>query len=68
MSGTNTYELPPTTEEEQAAQQEAYYWYILQEFLAINKVFGQAKVLGDLKTLRESVEPKKEEPRIILAR
>jgi len=50
----------------QAAQQEEYYWYILQEFLAINKVFGQTKVLNDLKALRESVEPKKEEPRIII--
>lgn len=53
-------------EENREAMQQEYYWYILQEFLAINKVFGQAKVLGDLKTLRESVEPKKEEPRIQL--
>jgi len=60
------YEDQQTVEEYEAAQQEAYYWYILGEFLAINKVFGQAKVLGDLKALRERVEPKKEEPRIQL--
>ena len=55
----------PTTQEEAEAQQSAYYWHILGEFLAMNKIFGQAKVLGDLKTLRETVEGKKEEPRII---
>lgn len=56
----------PANEEEAAAQQEAYYWHILGEFLAMNRVFGQTKVLGDLKLLREKVEGKKEEPRIQL--
>jgi hypothetical protein len=59
------------TEEEQAANQEAYYWYILQEFVAINKVFGQTKVMQDLKKVREQVNgvtPETEKPRIIIAR
>lgn len=55
-----------TIDEMEAARQEEYYWYCLHEFLAITKVFGQAKVLADLKALREQVEPKKEESRIQL--
>lgn len=55
-----------TEEEAQAAQQEAYYWHVLQEFYAMNKVFGQTKVLQDLKKIREAMEPKEDKPRIQL--
>jgi len=61
-------ELQQQTEQESAAQQEAYYWYILQEFVAINKVFGQVQVMHDLKKVRESVvalAPEPDKPRII---
>lgn len=56
----------PTTEEEQAAQQEAYYHHCIAEFYGMLKVFGTKKVMQDLQTFKESVEPKKEEKRIIL--
>lgn len=62
-------ELLQQTEEETQAQQEAYYWYILQEFVAINKVFGQTQVMHDLKKVRESVNgvtAESEKPRIIV--
>jgi hypothetical protein len=52
-------------EEEAAAQQEAYYWYVLQEFAAVCKVFGQTKVLRDLKLVRETLENKQEKKHII---
>ena len=52
--------------EDVAAQQEAYYWYILQEFVAINKVFGQTKVLQDLKKVREKLDGVVEESRIYI--
>ena len=52
--------------EYEAAQQEAYYWHVIQEFYGMLKVFGHTKVLSDLQSFKESVEPKKEEPRIQL--
>lgn len=60
------YEDQPTPEELEAAQQEAYYHYVIQEFYAICKVFGTAKVMADLKAFKETVEKPKEEPRIQL--
>lgn len=66
MNDTST-ESDSTDNEE--AQQEAYYWYILQEFVAINKVFGQTKVIQDLKKVREMVNgvtEATEKPRIIV--
>lgn len=62
-------EVTPLTEEEtQAANQEAYYWHILHEFVAMNKFFGQTKIISDLKMIREGIEAKekKDKPRIQL--
>lgn len=57
-----------TDEEQQAANQEAYYWHLLHEFVAINKFFGQTKVMADLKMIRERLqaEEDKNKPRIQL--
>jgi hypothetical protein len=54
--------------EEQASNQEAYYWHLLHEFVAINKFFGQTKVMSDLKMIRERLkaEEDKDKPRIQL--
>ncbi len=52
-------------EEAAAAQQEAYYYYVIQEFYAICKVFGTAKVMEDLAAFKKTVE--KEQPRIFIA-
>lgn len=54
--------------EAQAASQEAYYWHCISEFYGMLKVFGHKKVLADINTFKESVDPKKEEPLIILPR
>ena len=52
----------------QAAHQEEYYWHLLHEFVAINKFFGQTKVMGDLKLIRDRLkaEEDKNKPRIQL--
>ena len=57
-----------TDEESTAANQEAYYWHILHEFVAMNKFFGQTKIMHDLKMIREGIEAKekKDKPRIQL--
>lgn len=52
--------------EQEAAREEAYYFYVIQEFYAICKVFGTAKVMEDLKAFKDTVEKPKEEPRIQL--
>ena len=58
-------------EEQELANQEAYYWHVLMEFHAMLKVFGHAKILGDLKKIKEQVDgvvekPDEWAPRIIL--
>lgn len=54
-------------EEAAEAQQEAYYYYVIQEFYAICKVFGTAKVMEDLAAFKKSVEKEKEQSRIFIA-
>ena len=61
-----TSQAPPLTPEEQAAQQEAYYYYVIQEFYAICKVFGTAKVMADLAELKKIIEKPEDKPRIQL--
>lgn len=61
-----TSQAPPLTPEEQAAQQEAYYYYVIQEFYAICKVFGTAKVMADLAELKKIIEKPEDQPRIQL--
>ncbi|MCR4284927.1 MAG: hypothetical protein NUV97_02685 [archaeon] len=62
---TPTKEEAAIFSEEQAALQEKYYWHVLMEFHAILKVFGNTKVLADLKKIKEQVDGVVEEPRII---
>lgn len=70
MKGTIMEEMVTNTvtDEEAAANQEAYYWHLLHEFVAINKFFGQTKVMADLKMIRERLkaEEDKDKPRIQL--
>jgi len=61
-----TSQAPPLTPEEQAVQQEAYYYYVIQEFYAICKVFGTAKVMADLAELKKIIEKPEDKPRIQL--
>lgn len=53
-------------DEQQAAEQEMYYWHCLQEFHAMLKVFGQAKIMKDLKKIKDEVDGVVERPCIIL--
>jgi len=57
-----------TDEEAAAANQEAYYWHVLHEFVAMNKFFGQTKIMADLRMIREGIQAKekKDKPRIQL--
>ena len=61
-------EQPEMTQEQQEANQEAYYWHLLHEFVAVNKFFGQTKVMADLKMIRERLKAEEDEnkPRIQL--
>jgi len=59
-------QAPPLSEEEAAAQQVAYYYYVIQEFYAICKVFGTAKVMADLAELKKIIEKPEDKPRIQL--
>ena len=43
----------PQTKQEQEVNQQAYYWHCLKEFHAILKGFGNAKVLADLKKIKD---------------
>lgn len=54
------------TIEEAEANQEAYYYHCIAEFYGMLKVFGTKKVMADLAAFKDSVEPKKPEPLIIL--
>jgi len=54
------------SEENAEAMQQQYYYYVIQEFYAICKVFGTAKVMADLAELKKIVEKPEDKPRIQL--